>query len=347
MEGETSENSGFNRKRHIRHNLMEYAFPHIKKSTLSMPRLCIISFVIFCLSCIYTASADAPALKWNMLLTDGGSNQKRGLRKGNGIILSKDGSQLWCISDDGHLFVLNAENGEIIHHVTPDEVRSQVASDSIIWTESRSSISIHYNSTRNDEISFAVYALTEIKPNNEKTRIVAVHADGSLWWSHTENGIAEGTPIISSDGSRIILNLNTFESDNIQNPTRKGHSLVLDILNWFRYNEDSFDHYPFGEAAYSEANGMIYWSDPWRFGYGNRGILYVRNYMENFVNQLAELNFASVSAPTISESGDQIWLSGSKSKLDAWRSNNINNEDFISNWTIDLKRDGRNETSRK
>ena len=295
-----------------------------------------------------------PDLLWQIALPESGSNHaKRGLRIGNGIVLARDGVQLWIVADDGHLFVLDSRTGDVIRHVSPSEVRSADEDESrILRTESRSSVSIHYNANNSNTISFVVYAITEIMsaPVQEKTRIVALYGDGSLWRTQLEDGVAEGTPVISKGGSIVILNLNTIESDNVRNPSRKGHSLVLNLIDWSRDIVDSFEHYPYGEAAYDDKNDILYWADPWRFGYGDRGVLYSRlisNHAIPTVTRLNQLDFSSITAPIVSDNGDKIWLGGSKSKLRSWKGDGSSIDELLPLWKRSLQRDKRNRNSRK
>ena len=320
--------------------------------------LWVIILACYCCCCYSESSAvrvddtdvTIPALLWQIALPESGSNHaKRGLRSGNGIVLARDGVQLWIVADDGHLFVLDSRTGDVIRHVSPSEVRSADEDESsILRTESRSSVSIHYNANNSNTISFVVYVITEIMsaPVQEKTRIVALYGDGSLWRTQLEDGVAEGTTIISNDGSKIILNLNTIESDNVRNPSRKGHSLVLNLIDWSRDIVDSFEHYPYGEAAYDDKNGMIYWADPWRFGYGDRGVLYSRSNYAN-ATQLHQLDFSSITAPIVSENSDKIWLGGSRAELRSWKVDVSSNDELIPLWNRSVQLDKRNRTSRK
>lgn len=297
--------------------------------------------------------AQYPRVKWLKTVPNGGAHSGRGLRKGNGIVPSFD-DRLWLVADDGHLLVYDQANGDLLFQVDPNVAQN---GENVEWTESRSSVALYYNDAHNSDVfhdvAYCVYALLEIAATGaERSRIVAMNGNGTFRWSQIMEGTVEGTPVISADGKSVFVTRNVITSTNVQNPTRRGaFTTISDDSRLITADFPSFDNYPFGPLShvFQHGNDILYWADPWKFGYagaGSTGILYQYDSSVDKVNQLQEFGLNAVTAPTLTNDGRKLWLGGSNTQVMGWSSMSGTFNETAA-FTSTLDQNDRNKTARK
>eukprot|EP00816_Leptocylindrus_hargravesii_P001982 CAMPEP_0196815460 /NCGR_PEP_ID=MMETSP1362-20130617/49920_1 /TAXON_ID=163516 /ORGANISM="Leptocylindrus danicus, Strain CCMP1856" /LENGTH=712 /DNA_ID=CAMNT_0042192425 /DNA_START=166 /DNA_END=2304 /DNA_ORIENTATION=- len=295
--------------------------------------------------------AQFPRIKWLRTIPNGGTLSGRALKKGNGIVPSID-DRLWAAADDGHLLVFNQTNGDLLFQIDPKVAQNN---EYVAWTESRSSVALHYNNAPGDklfgDVAYCVYALLEVATTNtEQSRIVAINGNGTFRWSQVVEGTVEGTPAISADGENVYVARNVISSTNVQNPTRRGAFTIINDKNQSIIADfPSFDSYPFGPLShiFQDGSDILYWADPWKFGYagaGSTGIVYRYDSSFGQVSQLQEISLNAVTAPMLGSDGRKFWLGGSNAQVVGWISES-GVFDETPAFTSTLERTDRNKTA--
>ena len=82
-----------------------------KKICLSIEKI-IITFILF-YAFFNVVTVSSNSVKWEYQINGSGKLGQSGLRKGNGVVASADGRQVWVSMDDGTLHVLQSDNPEI------------------------------------------------------------------------------------------------------------------------------------------------------------------------------------------------------------------------------------------
>ena len=82
-----------------------------KKTSISIGKIIVLFNLFYAFFHIVAVSANS--IKWNYQINGSGKLGQRGLRKGNGVVASADGRQIWVSMDDGSLHILQSDNPEI------------------------------------------------------------------------------------------------------------------------------------------------------------------------------------------------------------------------------------------
>ena len=277
---------------------------------------------------------EFPALSWTVPLGEG-SNQSRGFRRGNGLSISKDGRELWAVTDDGFLFILNGFSGELLYDINPLSISTDGNDDKeVIFTESRSSVSLHEVQSSNGSfgVVYGVYVLNEIYSDGDhRSKVIAANSQGDILWSNYVSGLVEGTPIIGNSGDYIYCNINRARSENVQNPTFQGAFIVMSASTGDIAGEiNASDGYAFSplqihrqdDLGTLDAIDTLYWADSTKWGYATSGIIYkvfVDYQNEESLNidarQQQLIEYTSMISPTISSNGEWILISGTNATI--------------------------------
>lgn len=293
-----------------------------------------------------------PKKLWGISLPNSGSlTAKRGLRVGNGIVVSKDDEMLWLVSDDGYLYVVQALTGEIEYEVEPPEF------DGVdeYFVESRSAVGLVYDEGFDDEKPvLGVYTTIElhVNDNTARSRFIAVDRYGQLQWHMVLDGVAQGTPRISGDGKYAYILTNEEMSENVQNPLLRGLLYVVDLNSQEFTVVKHSAGFPFTAAAEITDDDELYFADSWRFGYSRGGGVLYRAQItgtsnatspEVSISTIIELSGSSAVKPSISKNGSNLIVGGSASKIEGVRKRNDGN--FIKRFKLGLRKNDQNVTA--
>lgn len=163
---------------------------------------------------------------------------------------------------------------------------------------------------------------------------------GTLRWSTGVIGAVEGTPLTSSDGSRIYVISNTPLHAIFTVLDSSDGSLVKQILDprpMARYGPPS--------VVTNVNNGIdkVYWADASERGYAAGGRIHA--VVSDFLSTVhSERAFASSStvAPTVSSDGKSIWIGGRGATIHGWNDSSLHPV-----WSTQLPLSNRNESFRK
>mmetsp|Transcript_57 Transcript_57/g.115 ORF Transcript_57/g.115 Transcript_57/m.115 type:complete len:954 (+) Transcript_57:137-2998(+) len=253
-----------------------------------------------------------PNIKWTYTLPEAGTIFGRSLRRGNGVVISKDSSRLFVTADDGSL-----------HIIYPDALQESVSfiptSLQGTFTECQSSVALY----ENPNVQYVVYAVmdtpvvTNVGMEEVTSRIIAVNPDGSMRWTVLVEGYVAGTPVISSDGSKVFVSCNTDTGglvkvigDNDDNGNAK---VIADLF--------SVDHTaPFTPVTLREVSpgkDYVFVAESTDDGFALEGNIF-------FIDESLELRVFSVwersavHRPIVSNDGDSLWMGGTGSVVAGW-----------------------------
>lgn len=144
---------------------------------------------------------ELPAEKWN--------SKVKPVGEGNAVQISPDGAIVYVTSTDGTLTGLDAGNGDVKFTHTPPQI-----GDLDITCASGVSIYPGNSSNVNDTAYVAYSVVYERSPSPTSVVVAVSHPDGQQTWVSQElDGVAAGTPQITSDGKYIFLTHNSdFET---------------------------------------------------------------------------------------------------------------------------------------
>jgi len=176
------------------------------------------------------------------------------------------------------------------------------------------------------------------------SRIIALSggshtAVGTLIWSTQVEGAVAGTPLISSDGSRIYVISNTKLHAFLTVLDSSDGSLVTQIV-------DSRPMAQYGPPSLATKNNGIdklYWADSHDKGYATGGRVHVlASDSLSEVHSQRSFPSSSIVAPTLASNGETMWLGGRGATVHGWDDQSLHPV-----FSTQLTQSHRNESYRK
>jgi hypothetical protein len=175
------------------------------------------------------------------------------------------------------------------------------------------------------------------------SRIISVNGGssdevGTLRWSTFVQGAIEGTPLISSDGTKIFV---------IHNTRCWAHLTVLESTAGTIISEtvDVRPMVKYGPASLVTIDGVdhLYWADAHDMGYAIGGRVYtVKSTDFTAVHSPQSFPSSTTVTPTLSKNAKLMWLGGRAATVHAWGENSTHPL-----WSTQLNRSLRNTSYRK
>jgi len=133
------------------------------------------------------------------------------IEAGNGVFMAPDGKHIIVTTVGATVYAYNAYNGVKKWHYQPEAVGSSIA-------RSHSAITFAPSG------DFMVYSVVDNENSlNPSSRVIALDMEGNaLWVSEDLDGVAAGSPQVSSDGLFVFLTHNTDEKTD-------GFFTILDV----------------------------------------------------------------------------------------------------------------------
>lgn len=152
------------------------------------------------------------------------------VQSGNGVFLAPDGAHALVTTVGATVYAFNAYTGEQRWVYQPEQIGTSIA---------RSHSAVTFSPTG----EYAVYAVVDNENSLDPTsRVIAFDMNGKeMWISDDLDGVASGSPQVSSDGLFVYLTHNSDEGSN-------GHFTILDA------NYTSMDA---GTIFYSDSSGDL------------------------------------------------------------------------------------------
>ena len=160
---------------------------------------------------------------------------------------------------------------------------------------------------------------------------------GTLRWSTLVQGAIEGTPLISSDGTKIFV---------VHNTPYWAHLTILESTNGTIVSEtiDGRPMVKYGPASLVTIQGVdhLYWADAHDMGYANGGRVYTVNSTDfTAVHSPQSFPSSTTVTPTLSRNG-KMWLGGRAATVHGWGENSTHPL-----WSTQLNLSLRNASYRK
>lgn len=282
---------------------------------------------------------STPELEW---VSNGGHEMGRG----NGMVVTPDNELVIYTSSKGVLRSLETKDGKLGtrgYEVIP-------AVKGVGWTlECTSSVTYHEDSSGQ---AFVVYAYVNIPPvssTSEATSFVVVvkhpsnkYSNNVLMTSVEINGKVAGTPVVSSDGKHIYLTHNTQAGGGqfsiLDSDTAKvifTEASIMDGDNKAFYGPIGMVDSPaegFYNGGEGNTNNMLVWGPlppddrTYLLDGSMRGFQLPTNFRHGRANDLKNLKtirlatvyLTTTTAPTLSKSGREMFLSASMGSIVAW-----------------------------
>jgi hypothetical protein len=160
---------------------------------------------------------------------------------------------------------------------------------------------------------------------------------GTLRWSTLVQGAIEGTPLISSDGTKIFV---------VHNTRYWAHLTILESTNGTIISEtiDGRPMVKYGPASLVTIQGVdhLYWADAHDMGYAIGGRVYTVNSTDfTAVHSPQSFPSSTTVTPTLSRNG-KMWLGGRAATVHGWGENSTHPL-----WSTQLNLSLRNASYRK
>lgn len=274
-------------------------------------------FLLSCFSCMDVVHANflpEPTPKWSFQLLDSGRLSGRGLRRGNAIVASNDGTKIVVTAIDGSLHIIQTANQ--VKTIAVYEPEGKVGANiecrsgaTIVYSEQQNGLYFSVESEEEKPISakedFIVYALVDdVLPQNARivdpdiivdginanrgagttSRVVAVNMEGALKWSVDVPGRIEGSPLVGKNGIYITHNHNGYGALSILRIQPKdGRAAIAAMVS--NRDKEQIRAIPFGpptlrKAAYwedeSDSEDIVIVAENWESGFSeSKGGLYM------------------------------------------------------------------------
>ena len=185
-----------------------------------------------------------------------------------------------------------------------------------------------------------------------KSRVIAVNTDGSLRWSITIDGYAEGTPQVGVKGDKIYINHNVPNNNNnapqntgpnaaANEPDLFGQITIIDdnggnaVIAATRTPSEKAPFAPLslGSMRREDDDTVIdvaIWSENWDDGYTERGNIHALFPSERFdalngigrgayeLQVISPFGRSAVTRPVISPGLNGLWVGGTASTISGW-----------------------------
>jgi len=190
-------------------------------------------WIILLASCVGAEYLNQAQREWMFSIPGGGSIAGVGFRKGNAIVVSKNGKSLYATSDDGNLHIINlAADPPTIITFEPDVVAGTTI-------DGRLGVTLH---EEEEGDTYAIYAILDV-PNTSTdggggdailgSRVIAVNSDASLRWERSLSGYITGNLVINNSGKFVYLAHNVIneeydETDAASSPYRGKVKVLLE-----------------------------------------------------------------------------------------------------------------------
>lgn len=308
---------------------------------------------------------DEPSLKWTYNLPGSGTLAGRGLRSGNEVLASPDGSILFATADDGSLHIIDANQPRDSVVFEPTQIAGT-------YTECRSGVALVLDPTTQD-VQYAVYAVIDVPvkagvlyegvnydANRSYTlsRLLAVNLDGTLRFSVALNGVVVGKPVASNDGDKIYVVHNVPNNNyaSSSSPTRgqvsvidAGRSNPIVTASLSALNQPGPFGPPTGATISSggKVQDVIVVAEAWDSGYSTtKGMVYMMrpsSLYDTFSGQgndayqlqmISDLSVSSSARPFLTADGTDVFVGTAGAGLIAISGGSNNN--FSPSWTVQL-----------
>jgi hypothetical protein len=256
---------------------------------------------------------EQPSVRWSKSL-------QGNFRKGNAIVSSDDGSQLFVTSSDGTLHFVKTDSPD--ESIFFDPPAAAGASQATICRSSAAVVK-----------DYIVYAVVD---SGRRSRILAVNLNATLRWSLDVEGVIAGAPLIGNSGYIYFARNVLWEQGS------RGFLSVVSV------NDDipeiiasisAETEAPFSPPSISSLgtpqtpNGgddFVVVAEAWENGFAEEGSVYILAQSdqfealegrgsESYVLRLASsFPFAVVVPPTLSKSGPRVWVAGQSSIVAGW-----------------------------
>eukprot|EP00978_Attheya_sp_CCMP212_P048755 scaffold570350_cov63-Attheya_sp.AAC.1 len=231
---------------------------------------------------LVSSRAEFPSILWQHDMEGSGSIRDAGIRKGNGVILSKSGD-LWVTDDEGALHIIDGESQNSTVFMPPLLEGRNI--------DSRSSVVLH---EPYDNVRYGIYAIIDIPhPTSNKTvqsRVLAVNKNGSLRWSLELEGVVSGTPVISADGNHIYVTHNVNGTGSLSVLTSSKPGGVI-----FKKDEST----EYGPLALTDEG--LFWGEATDLGMAHNGTAYFMNISDVlYTTDVYSVEFTTTVPPTAS-----------------------------------------------
>ena len=220
------------------------------------------------------------------------------------------------------------------------------------------------------------------------SRVIAVNLDGTLRWSVPVEGIIAGKPLVGSDGTIYISHNVENDSSSGQSDSRMGYlSVILEFADdqaEITASLSEAGNAPFGpltlvsaapqggqqgqrpgEASFDTVDYVAV-AESWDYGYRAAGGVHMlfRTAQYDDLNgqgtESYELRnaafwpYSTVTRPTLSSTGESLWMNGHSSTVGGWTDNRDlsdvisgRNEAIFPRWTVAFQASERNASQRE
>ena len=263
-----------------------------------------------------------PSIRW-------GRNLEGSFRKGNAIVSSDDGNQLFVTSSDGglHFVPANLPNEESTKFSPPATGQTMICRSSVAQVKGV-----------NGTLEYLVYAVID---SGRKSRVLAVNLDATLLWSLDVDGVIAGTPLVSDTSGLIYLSRNVLGEEGNQ-----GFLSVVEVVNntapEIIASVSAETGAPFSPPSISSmgtgdspegGQDFIAVGEAWENGFADEGSIYLLTPSDQFealegrgsdsynLRLASSFPFAIVVAPTTSNNSPHMYVAAQSSTIAGWTEN--------------------------
>ena len=360
-------------------------------NTMAVLRLFLVSL---CLSFHGTVGSlrPQPSVRWQHRLVGADGLSGRGLRKGNEVVAHKGGHLIFVTADDGSLHILDSrslENKSVVFEPvsatgTSTECRSGVSQ---VEDKEGKTQYLVYAVIDTPVVSGVEVRNGELQANlgvQVSSRVLGVNLDGTLRWSLPLEGIISGTPLVGTNGTIYVSHNVETESFGGRSDSRIGYvSVVLvndDGVPEVTASLSDAGNAPFGppslvsvpqgeggpgEISFETADYVAV-AESWNYGYSAEGGVHLLMPSEQYdvlngkgtdsykLILAAFWPYSTVTRPTLSPTGESLWMNGYSSTIGGWTENrglsNVisgRDDEVFPRWTVTFQASERNASQRK
>lgn len=304
--------------------------------------LALLLLLVCCHPCAGSFFSE-PRVQWTYRLPGAGSLVGRGLRSGNEVISSPDGSLVFATADDGSLHFIKVKDLRNSFVYEPSSIPGT-------YTECRSGVTLMQSSS--GQLQYVVYAVIDVPvkagvlydgmtydPSRSQTlsRLLAVNLDGSLRFSVPLNGAVVGKPVVGADRLYVVHNVPSYVGTS---STRGKITVVRTTANppTVTASISPFsEHGPFGPPTGTSVNmqgkqqDVVIVAEAWDDGYSStQGKVYLLRpsaLYDDFNGQgndayelrlMSDVAMASSSKPSINADATEVFVGAAGSRMHGW-----------------------------